>query len=264
MKVQMTPTNRLIVALLVLAAAAGAFWILLLSPKREEAKELGAEVERLEASLAQHEGEVRDAEEAREEFPVAYQQLVVLGKAVPGDDDTASLLVQLNGISESAEVRFSEFKLNSSGTAEAPPPPPPAPEGSSPEGSGGTPASTVSPTEAAASAMPLGAAIGPAGLAVMPYSLKFEGGFFALADFIKGLDSLVQTSSEQVEVDGRLITINGFSLSAGEAGFPSLEGEFSVTTYLTPPSQGVTGGATPGEPPPAAATPAATTTGGAP
>lgn len=261
MKLEMTTANKVIVGMLAVTALAAAFWILLLGPKREEAKELGAEVERLEASLTQHKAEVAEAEAAREEFPVAYQQLVVLGKAVPGDDDTASLLVQLNGVAERAGVRFGDFTLNAGGSGEAPAPASPAPEGG-----GGTPASSpVSPTEAAASTLPLGSSIGPAGLAVMPYSLSFDGDFFELADFIKGLDSLVKTTNEQVAVDGRLITIDGFSLAAGaDGGFPSLKGTFAVTTYLTPPDQGIAGGATPGGPGTATATPAATTTGGLP
>src|SRR5215213_7264713 len=99
MKLEMSEKNRLIVAALVVMALAAAFWMLLLSPKREEAKKLGVEVEQLEASLALHEGEVTEAEAAREEFPAHYERLVLLGKAVPGDDDIASLLVQLNRIS---------------------------------------------------------------------------------------------------------------------------------------------------------------------
>lgn len=261
---KMTSTNRLIVAMLAIAVLGAAFWMLALSPKREEAKKLGVGVEQLEASLAQHKAEVTEAEEAREEFPVAYQQLVVLGQAVPGDDDTASLLVQLNGIAKRAGVGFGDFSLNEAG-GEAPAPAP-APEGAAPEGSEGTPVVTpVSPTEAAASTLPLGASIGPAGLAVMPYTLSFDGDFFELADFIKGLDSLVETTNEKVAVNGRLITIGGFSLSPdSKKGFPHLEGSFEVTTYLTPPAQGVTGGATPGGPAPPTATPTATTTGGTP
>jgi hypothetical protein len=63
------------------------------------------------------------------------------------------------------------------------------------------------------------------------------------------------------------MTIDGFSLAAAQnQGFPALEATFSVTTFLTPPSQGVTAGATPESPLPveAEAMPAATTTGGAP
>jgi len=252
-----TSTNRLIAAMVAVAALAIAFWILALSPKREEAKELGVQVEQLEASLAQHEAEVAEAEEARDEFAVNYQQLVVLGKAVPGDDDTASLLVQLNRIADRAGVRFNDFTLISEGGGEAPEAAAPTPE------SGGTPSSQVSPTEVAASTLPLGATIGPAGLAVMPYTLSFEGDFFEMADFIKGLDSLVKTENEQVSVSGRLLTISGFSLSANSnMGFPHLEATFGVTTYLTPPEEGVTAGASPAGP--ATATPVSTTTGGTP
>jgi Tfp pilus assembly protein PilO len=254
MKFQMTSTNRLIVAMLVVAALAAAFWILLLSPKREEAKKLGTQIEQLKASLTQHEYEVAEAEAAREVFPTEYQRLVLLGKAVPGEDDIASLLVQMNRISDAAGGTFQNIQLSAaSGGGEAPPPPP---------AGAGTPASA---TEVSASLLPLGATVGPAGLAVMPYAVTFDGDFFEIADFIKGLDSLVKTNDEEVTVDGRLVTIDGFSLEAnGEQGFPALQASFSLTTYLTPPSEGVTGGATPGASSLATAAPAATTTGGMP
>jgi Tfp pilus assembly protein PilO len=253
MKLNMRSTNALIVMLLVLAAAAVAFWMLALSPKREEAKKLGAQVEEAKASLAQHRSEVAQALEARKGFPADYEQMVVLGKAVPGGDDAASLLVQLNQIADRAGVRFNDFQLEAGSGGEAPPAPAPA-SGSAP----------VSATEAAASLLPLGATIGPAGLGVMPYTLDFTGSFFKIADFIRGLDSLVETKNAKVSVTGRLITVNGFSLAPGPKGFPELDASFDVTTYLTPPEQGVTAGATPAAPAAAEATPASTTTGGTP
>ncbi|HEU5062658.1 MAG TPA: hypothetical protein VFT79_05825 [Solirubrobacterales bacterium] len=252
MKLQMSSNNKLIAAAVIVVALGVAFWMLLLSPKRDEAKKLGAEVERLEASLSQHEAQVAEGEAAREEFPADYQRLVVLGKAVPGDDDIASFLVQLKRIADQANGTFRNISLSGGGgeATEAPP------------AAGGSEGAPASPTEVAASLLPLGASVGPAGLAVMPYEVTFEGGFFEIADFIEGLDSLVNTGRETVRVDGRLVTIDGFSLEAGESGFSALQGSFTLTTYLTPPGEGVTGGATPTAPP--AATPAATTTGGAP
>ena len=87
---------------------------------------------------------------------------------------------------------------------------------------------------------------GPPGLATMPYTLKFTGRFFQVADFIAGLDRLVDAKDATVAVDGRLMTINGFSLtSTASHPFPSLEATFSLTTFITPPNQGVTAGATP-------------------
>lgn len=261
MKLEMTSSNRLIVVMLGIVVLVVAFWMLLLAPKREEASKLEKQVAKLEASLAQHQAEVAAALEARKSFPEEYQQLVVLGKAVPSDDDTASLLVQITRISDRAGVRFQTFDLNADEGGEAPAPAPAPTE----EAGSGEAASLVSPTEVAASTMPLGAAIGPAGLAVMPYTLTFTGDFFTVANFIKGLDSLVKSENEKLAVDGRLITVNGFSLKPDpDQEFPALEATFSITTFLTPPEESVTAGATPTSPAPAEATPASTTTGGTP
>jgi Tfp pilus assembly protein PilO len=253
MKAKLGSSNMIVVAVLAVAVVAGAFWVLALSPKRDEASKLEAQAETVKASLAQHRAEIATAEEARKDFDTEYQRLVVLGKAVPGGDETASLLVQVNHIADHAKVRFSNLALSSEGGGEAS-------EAPSPAAAGGEPASA---TEVAASTLPLGATIGPAGLAVMPYNLTFEGNFFQVADFIKGLDAMVETQKEKVSVDGRLLTLNGFSLQAApKAEFPTLEATFSVTTYLTPPGEGLTGGATPESlGATSEATPASTTTG---
>ena len=177
---------------------------------------------------------------------------MVLGKAAPAEDDTASLLVQLNRIARSSHVSFATFALAEVSGGEA------APEAveAAPEGE------PISATEVAASKLPLGASIGPAGLAVMPYTLSFKGSFFHIADFIHGLDSLVKTENAQVDVTGRLITIGGFTLEPDpEKGFPELKAEFTVTTFLVPPGEGVTAGATPTSPEPSTSTQVAATTG---
>ena len=252
MKLDMKSSNGMIVAMLLIAGIAIAFWMLALSPKREEAAKLDAQVGQLEASIALHRAEVAEGEAAREDFSDDYRRLVVLGKAVPGDDDTASLLVQVSHIAEKTGVEFRNLELNAasdSGEASA-----------APTSSGGEP---VSATEATASLLPLGASIGPAGLAVMPYTLTFDGDFFKIADFIKQIDALVKTSNEDVTVDGRLLTLDAFALTADDSkGFPALEATFAVTTYLTPPSEGEAAGAT--TPGTALATPASATIGEAP
>jgi len=252
----MSSSNRVIVAMLAVVALAVAFWMMLLSPKKGEVSKLDKQVTQQEELLSVHRSEVQRGLAAEKAFPTAYQQLVVLGKAAPADDDTASLIVQLNRIAEKSKVRFESFVLAPAGGEEEAPEPAPAPE---PGQSSGYP----SPTEVAASTMPLGASIGPAGLAVMPYTLTFKGSFFRVADFIHGLDSLVETKNQEVEVTGRLITINDFTLTEDPGkGFPDLTASFSVTTFLVPPEQGVTGGATPASPEPA--TQVSTTIGGSP
>jgi Tfp pilus assembly protein PilO len=264
-------SNKLILAMLAIAVLAGAFWVLLLSPKRQEASDLSKQVQQAKSSLVGHEAEVATAEAARQSFGADYGQLVVLGKAVPADSETASLLVQLQHIAERAHVSFESITLESEGGGEAA-----APPTTSEAAAGGETGGAASPTEVAASTLPLGATIGPAGLAVMPYSLTFSGDFFHVADFIHGLDALVKTTNSRVAVDGRLITIDQFSLTPGGAGGelagggsagsanPQLTASFSVTTYLTPPEQGITAGATPSGPATTVGTPASSVTGATP
>jgi len=251
----MKGNNRLIFVVLGVIVLAGAFWILLLSPKREEATELGQKVERLESTLSQHEAEVQSALSAKREFSSNYSQVVVLGKAVPADSETASLLVQVQKISERAGVRFEEISLDSE-----------AGEGAEAAAAPSTEpgAEAVSPTEVAASTMPLGAGVGPAGLGVMPYTLNFTGNYFQISRFIHGLDNLVKTTNSKVSVEGRLITVNSFSLTPPQEGSAELQATFSVTTYLTPPEQGLTAGATTTGPETATATPASATIEGTP
>jgi len=254
MSLKMSSSNRAVVAAVALAAIALAFWVLVISPKRDEASKLDAQAKQLQTSLARHEAEVAEAEAAKREFPTAYQRLVVVGKAVPGGDETASLLVQVNRIAGGAGGTFRNIALSASGGGEEAAPAPSAGEE--------TPAS---PTEVAASLLPLGATVGPAGLAVMPYEVTFDGHFFQIADFIKGIDSLVKTKNAEVRVDGRLVTIDGFSLEASpDRGFPALQASFALTTYLTPPDEGAATGVSPETSVPGEATPAAATIGAAP
>jgi Tfp pilus assembly protein PilO len=251
----MNSSGRLIVAILAVGAVAIGFWMLLLGPKREEADRLSGERDSLALTLAQAQSAVTEAEAARRAFPADYRQLVVLGAAVPEGDETSSLLVELSRTAEASKVQFDAIQLTSSGgeaaavevpAAEAPPEAETSPSGAVPA------AASVPPTEAAASLLPLGATIGPAGLAVMPYSITLKGNFFQIADFIHQIDSLVDPANAKVGVEGRLITIDGFSLTASkdeETGASAgLDANFVVTTYVTPPGQGVTAGATPTEP----------------
>lgn len=264
-------SNKLIIAMLAIVVVAGAFWLLLLSPKRQEASDLAAQVRQAKSALSGHQAEVAKAEAARRSFGANYGQLVMLGQAVPADSETASLFVQLQHMSKRAHVELESISLEAEGGGEAA-----APPAASEAAADGQTGGAASPTEVAASTLPLGAAIGPAGLAVMPYSLTFSGDFFHVADFIHGLDALVKTTNSRVAVDGRLITIDEFSLTPeGEGGGPAegkgassadpqLTASFSVTTYVTPPEQGVTGGATPSGPATTVGTPVAATVGGTP
>lgn len=254
--------DRVIVAGLALAGLVAAFWFLALSPKREEAADLQDRVTELEASVAKAEQVASAAGEARKDFDENYHRLVVLGKAVPETSDSASMLDEVDELADGAGIQFREIVLETGSAAPVPPPAltttDQAQESEAGESEEAAAAAAVAATESAVAAAPIGASVGPAGLSVLPYELTFRGGFFDVADYIASLDRLVRSESKTVGVDGRLITIDGFTLVPDPVkGFPNLEADLLTSTYTTPASQGLTAGATPGAP--AASVPPATT-----
>jgi Tfp pilus assembly protein PilO len=285
----------ILVSLVCVALIAG-FYVLAIGPKRNEAASLKSDIDQLHATLAQAQQSVATGEAAQKSFGSDYRKLVVLGKAVPTDGDQASLLIQLQRLADRSGVGFQSIDLSdssASSSAAAPAPTTPAPTTPAPAtpAPSGSTASTSTPTssttstsststapaaaptatatEATAAVLPIGASIGPAGLPVMPYELKFTGGFFQIADFMQKVDGMVHLRHGSVSVDGRLLTVDGFTLASqltdpaatGAAGASdTLTADLSVTTYLTPADQGITAGASPAGPAPPTTTTAAGTT----
>jgi hypothetical protein len=136
---------------------------MVLSPKRDEAGKLGEEITELEASVAAAEDSAAVAAEAEEGYGENYHRLVVLGKAVPEDANTSSLLVELQELADASKVDFRSISLSeNAGAADAgavaTPPPltaPTTPSGEAPaEGSTApeaTPTSSTSEPTAGAS-----------------------------------------------------------------------------------------------------------------
>jgi Tfp pilus assembly protein PilO len=277
----MKATDRTVLFAVVGLVLAIGFYLMILSPKRQEAADLTTKIGELEDSISQQEQTAAFAEQARKEFPTYYGRLVTMGKAVPADADTASMLVQLNSLAGRSDVEFIGISLSQGATgtgtstaAPAPAAPAPAPGAEGTEGAAGatgTPAEapadagTAAPapvpaTEASAANLPIGATVGPAGLPTLPYELTFNGGYFDVASFIGGLDGMVsiREGSGQIVANGRLMTIDGFSLKGGGPGAnPILGASFLVTSYVTPEDQGLTAGATPSGPAPVATAPEA-------
>jgi Tfp pilus assembly protein PilO len=255
----MKASDRSIILGLLVAGLAAAFWFLVIAPKREEASALDDEIATLDASVAEQEQLVAYAEAAEADYKSDYHRLVVLGKAVPGDSDSASLMNQMQTLADRAGLDFRTIVL-ADGSGATPTPAPTAettadPAPAAAEDVPGTPVTSVAPTEAAAATLPIGATVGPAGLPAMPYDMSFRGDFFQFADFLSDLDSMVRTGSKGVGVNGRLLTVDGFVFGGDQKrGYPYLDTKLRVTSYVAPADQGLTGGATPEAP---AATPAA-------
>jgi Tfp pilus assembly protein PilO len=262
------------IAVLVVGLLVG-FWLLVLAPKRQEASTLKDDVSQLQSELDQAEQAAAAGEQAKESFPVDYRKLVVLGKAVPKDADQSSLLLQLEKLANRSGIDFQSIDLSESSSSSATTTGTTTttdsssssePSSSSTEASSTAPAAepAAEATEASAAALPIGASVGPAGLPVMPYQLKFVGGFFQIADFMKRVDSMVHARHDGVIVDGRLLTVDAFNLSPvidvnAPTTTPTLTAELTVTTYLTPAEEGTMAGATPSGPAPDTPTPAAAT-----
>jgi type II secretory pathway pseudopilin PulG len=276
--------NELTIVLsLVVIGLIAALWLVVLGPKRDRAASLKTDVDQLHSQLEQAQQVASAGAQEQKAFPVDYHKLVVLGKAVPQDGDQASLLVQLQQLADRSGVGFQSIDLSdAAGSATTPAPAPTTSTSSSStadtsatsttsaNSSASTGAVPTAPTpvatEASAATLPIGAAIGPAGLGVMPYDLKFTGKFFQITDFLKRLDAMVHTRHGTVNVNGRLLTVDAFTLAPIQAStdattftlVPTLTADLSVTTYLTPPDQGISVGADPAGPAATTMTPTST------
>jgi Tfp pilus assembly protein PilO len=263
--------NELTIALaLAVIGLIAAFWLVGLSPKREQAASLKQDIDELQSQLEQAEQEATVGRQERKTFPGDYRKLVVLGKAVPENGDQAGLLVQLQRLADRADVRFQNLDLSTSASSATTSTETSTASTETTDADSSAEASTTetvaTATEASAAILPIGASVGPAGLPVMPYQLKFTGGFFEIADFLESLDALVHARHGTIDVHGRLLTVDGFALKPNDTAgdsvevIPTLTADLSVTTYLTPGDEGATGGAAVGGPAPVTSTSTTSTT----
>jgi outer membrane murein-binding lipoprotein Lpp len=232
----MTRNNKLLLAIVGAAAVLCAYWMLILSPKRAEAGDLATQVQQKQAAVDQAEQSVAQYAQQRDAYKANYTTLVRLGKAVPGDDDVRSLMVQLSDAAKRSGVDFRDIEVG-----------------------GGTGAPTVG--GAASTPVPPGAVpVGAAGIAAMPFKFVFDGRFANLGTFLGRLESFVNVQQNAVRVTGRLMRIESISFGAGTKGYPQIEATIGASSYLAAPASGVSGAPTGATTTPAAGTPSSPTT----
>jgi Tfp pilus assembly protein PilO len=211
-----------IVALVVVLGA----WLTVVSPERERASKVTAEVESARQQLATAESQADSATNARAEYSSAYASLVSLGQAVPASAETPALIYMLDRTSHSRDVQFSSITSGSTGASSA----------------------SVSVTPVA-----------QAGFTQQPFTFIFNGSFVDLYKLLNQLEGFtVQTPAGSLHVDGRLLTIDTVSLAPntgeGQAGPGSkpksgqLTGTITATAYILPAGESALGGATPSGP----------------
>jgi hypothetical protein len=218
--------NSILLAVVGVVAVVGAYWMLVLSPQREKATSLDKQIAAKQTALASAQAEVSEYEKARANYRANYSTVARLGKAVPADDDVRSLLVQVNSAAGHSKVDFRTINVGT--------------------GSGGAPAADANAKGASASTPPPGATtVGTAGFSTMPFTLDFKGSYFELGKFFNRLDRFVAVRNGNVDVTGRLLLLNTITITPDTAkGFPTLAAEVSANSYLLPPTEGLTAGAT--------------------
>jgi Tfp pilus assembly protein PilO len=207
-----SPHQRMILGTIIAGAALlAAMWLLALSPKRSESAEVKTNVAAQEQRLATAKTELASFQTARKQYPGMLAELKRLDKAVPARGAIPSLLRQLQ---KRANGRHSVLKL-----AELKP-------GSATPGSGLTPG-----------AKPLSG-----GLAALPFSFTYTGKYFDLVSVLKAARKAVTVKSKSgdLEIDGRLVTIEGVSFARTKTDSPVITASVSGTAYIAaaaaPPS----------------------------
>jgi hypothetical protein len=240
----MTTRDRIVIMVVAVAVVLAAVWIEVVSPERKEANALNKQVAEAQAQLSAAEGQSQTASHARSQYASAYAAIVNLGKAVPANQEVPSLIDQLTEASSEKDVDFQSITAS----------------GASAGGSG----SAHAGTSAAA-----GTAAAPTAFTQLPFTFTFEGTYFDLEHLFRKLTRFAtMDSAGNIEVSGRLLTIQSVSLSPGGGGASgsssgstgngkNLTGSVTATAYVLPATQGATAGASPSAPAGTTASPAA-------
>lgn len=234
----MTQRDRIVIGVVALAVVLGGFWFVGLKPNMAKGKRLEAaaakQVQLRDAALAR----AAEGENARRRYAEDYATVAKLGKAVPVNDQTPSLVYGLEKVADRHGVDFRLLRVNATGAAPAPAPAPADPK------------TGVAATQAAAAVAPPGSSVGAAGFPTLPFTFGFDGTFFGMERFLSSVEKFTSTTSEgrDVRVRGRLLTIDAVSLTASRDGFPKVKASIAATAYVLPPGENLTAGATPAGP----------------
>jgi len=239
----MTRKNSILLSVVGLVAAIAAFYLLVLSPKREEVVRLDSEIATQKAEVEQARLTLAGYEEARASYKRNYATLARLGKAVPADDDVRSMMVQLEATADNSGVDFQRIEMSNG------------------LGGGSTEEATPSPGELA----PAPGTVPVAGgvLSAMPFSFTFTGSYFDLSNFFARLEHFVSLNNSKLDATGRLLRLESLEITPSNVGFPTMQAEINAATYLVPPVQGVEGAGDAGGPQAAGSTQATPNTTGA-
>lgn len=205
----MSRNTRILLTVVVVLLAAGGYWKLALAPKREQAAHLSKQVATQKAKLVQQQGLLATYKGAQAAYKTNYAKVVRLGKAVPSDDDTRSLVVQLDAAAKRSGTDFDNIDVSSHGSASTTP-------------------TTASTTPVAPGAVSVGS------YSALPLSLAFSGDFNTLENFLGRVQRFVSLKGDTILVNGRLMRVESISLQPGAAGWPDMKVQIGADTYIVP------------------------------
>jgi Tfp pilus assembly protein PilO len=215
----MTRQNQILLSVVALGAAIAAFYFMVLSPKREEIAALDTKVAAQEAEVEQARLTLAGYEDAKATYKRNYATLARLGKAVPGDDDVRSLMVQLEGTADRSGVTFENIELGT--------------------GVGGDTTETATTADGELASAPGSIPVAGGVLSAMPFNFSFTGSYFDLNSFFGRLEHFVRAKNAKLESTGRLLRLESVTIAPSALGFPDMQAQISAATYLVPPVQGV-------------------------
>jgi Tfp pilus assembly protein PilO len=223
----MSRSIRLLLGVVLIAAAAGGYWKFLLAPKRADAADLANKISISQAEVQQARSELASYQKAKSEYRDNYAKVIRLGKAVPADDDTRSLVVQVDAAAKRSGVDFDNIDLVAS--------------------AGGSATSNVA-TAQSTTGIPPGAVAGGS-FAIMPFALSFTGEFDSLSRFFSRLERFVTVDGDKISVDGRLLRVEKIMLKPADTGWPGIAASVGVNAYVVPQNTDPAAGATAQTPP---------------
>jgi Tfp pilus assembly protein PilO len=216
---------RILIAAAVAVAAIAGYWKLVLAPKRQQAAQLEQQVASAQSQIASAQTTLASYRSAKATYRTNYSTVVRLGKAAPADDDSRSLLVQLDYAAKHSGVDFGAIDIGQS--------------------SGGGAPTTAAPS---GSNLPPGA-VSAGSYSELPISLGFSGTFSGLTNFFGRLERFVTVHGDRVAIDGRLVRVSSIDIEPGEDGWPTIKAKLGASAYIVPAAQSL-GGASSATPAP--------------
>ena len=222
----MTQRDRIVLIVAATLAILVAGWLMVVSPERKKASDLGTKVAAAQSALSSAEGELSNARAAQTQYASAYASIVE-----PRQSRARGRRSALADLPARTRVEQQERRIHV-------------------DLDGQRPAARAPPARRRARR--------PAGgtFTQMPFTFVFTGTFFDLEHLFEQLDRFtLRNASGSLQVSGRLLTIQSIKLTplgtGGEkpgSGPSMLTGTITATAYILPASQGLTAGATPSSP----------------